>query len=886
MMNARMPMPADRHLGSRSMLKAVGLSACWARWALSSQAPRRRQGGGQERGRKRQVNEQGDERQQDAHACKAGKVSVACPHTPQQELLPGGEPTRSVCPSPNGARLPGKSQESDAKDGVGGLRLWPDIFGSRSAWRKYIRRMASGQESGPEDGRRVERADGSDRSSQKSEGDDYSDESSGPPGPPGSGSGEPRRPAAKAPLRCLPYCCGCTKQGEEVFHRARKEEQTFATRPLTQRWPDTLVGVCLVPAKARGQLRSTEGQLCGHITCEECTAPHQGNLMCPCCREEARARQTGNAVNAAGPLPKALTWPVRAAGPPPPRASSTSRPPEPKGPPPAKSRQLVTGTTQAGCSTPGCLRQARGSATTCCDVCEKSQGRVHNTPCDQRHALPPPFRRNGPENGDDQGPDQAGGRGPHNKAKRKRPSGGTPPWAVLKGRGVVLQPNKAAKRRRRCVSGISADSSLKASVDAAVRLEYAESTRSSVCARLRTWDRVLSLLVERKVVPPPRSPHHLTPQALKAVVGWLRLAGYRSSALYMSAAWLRHKQEFGYTPEMHDATRAAMRIATRGLGPAKGKLPVPFPPTEQDAGKELLVVGTWWLMRAIEIQEANLGDVQMVRRGGHYEAALHFPKSKADQAAAGVLLARNCICERQSDKAEHLWCPACTLTRVAVARVAELRAQRAPVSPEAPLFVDARGMRLSRADVVSIIEQRAEAVGDSLVDAQGDRRFGGHSMRVRGAMMAFKAGLTEEVVMDLGRWASVDAMRRYLRGLPLMKAAGATAVIASELKRGLDLAPGGGLGLQRDTVRLLDWTGSGPSSVPADERAACAPPDVGRILTIKNCLNGTLHRPLIWGKSAEDLVTQCGFKWAAIGVAGMFQEKEHRLCHRCFKAEN
>lgn len=73
---------------------------------------------------KRQVNEQGDERQQDAHACKAGKVSVAFPHTPQQELLPGGEPTRSVCPIPNGARLPGGSRESDAKDGVGGLRLW------------------------------------------------------------------------------------------------------------------------------------------------------------------------------------------------------------------------------------------------------------------------------------------------------------------------------------------------------------------------------------------------------------------------------------------------------------------------------------------------------------------------------------------------------------------------------------------------------------------------------------------------------------------------------------------------------------------------------------------------------------------------------------------
>ena len=48
-------------------------------------------------------------------------------------------------------------------------------------------------------------------------------------------------------------------------------------------------------------------------------------------------------------------------------------------------------------------------------------------------------------------------------------------------------------------------------------------------------------------------------------------------------------------------------------------------------------------------------------------------------------------------------------------------------------------------------------------------RFGGHVFRISAACYYFSHGATEEQVAAAGRWASVEAMRKYLRGTPAMR---------------------------------------------------------------------------------------------------------------------
>ncbi len=55
-------------------------------------------------------------------------------------------------------------------------------------------------------------------------------------------------------------------------------------------------------------------------------------------------------------------------------------------------------------------------------------------------------------------------------------------------------------------------------------------------------------------------------------------------------------------------------------------------------------------------------------------------------------------------------------------------------------------------------------------------------MRVAGALAAFSAGIDENVIRALGRWKSNDAMMRYLRGLPVVKAASASRTMAQALQ--------------------------------------------------------------------------------------------------------
>ena len=79
-----------------------------------------------------------------------------------------------------------------------------------------------------------------------------------------------------------------------------------------------------------------------------------------------------------------------------------------------------------------------------------------------------------------------------------------------------------------------------------------------------------------------------------------------------------------------------------------------------------------------------------------------------------------------------------------------------------PLFPNALGQTPSKAAVVLGIEGLANAIGVGTLDDFGEKRFGGHSMRVSGAQWLAAIGLAVPLIRSLARWES-DTVLRYIR---------------------------------------------------------------------------------------------------------------------------
>ena len=156
---------------------------------------------------------------------------------------------------------------------------------------------------------------------------------------------------------------------------------------------------------------------------------------------------------------------------------------------------------------------------------------------------------------------------------------------------------------------------------------------------------------------------------------------------------------------------------------------------------------------------------------GRVQVAVVLRSSKTDQEFNREFVTRECTCaEDPSDL-----CPAHTLWDQVVER------RSGANTGGAPLFVGEAGLRLTKSQVLEAVKAAAQHAGERL-EADGRARFGTHSMRVAGALAAFSAGIDENVIRALGRWKSNDAMMRYLRGLPVVKAASASRTMAQALQ--------------------------------------------------------------------------------------------------------
>ena len=170
---------------------------------------------------------------------------------------------------------------------------------------------------------------------------------------------------------------------------------------------------------------------------------------------------------------------------------------------------------------------------------------------------------------------------------------------------------------------------------------HAPSQRHVVRAKLQTVERAMEMW---KLDPFPPSVEKI--QALGAV---LKAGRYKSSesyfAIYKAEA---ERRSFVWTPAEQRAMRDAVRSCQRGLGGPQRALPLPFEKLDLLPGggqpwvgggpiapRNLVVLGSWFMLREVEAANAKVGDVVVTVRDGCPRVTWSLPASKTDQKAAG-----------------------------------------------------------------------------------------------------------------------------------------------------------------------------------------------------------------------------------------------------------
>lgn len=519
----------------------------------------------------------------------------------------------------------------------------------------------------------------------------------------------------------------------------------------------------------------------------------------------------------------------------------------------------------ARCRVRGCDRWARGEAPACCEQCATTDGREHSAYCEPPQAHPPDRHRPTGSDDDEEDDDEDEARGPGGKGKKGK-----------KGKYGRRASNKSMKKQLRdreryktWKGGGKAPwhrTGVGEKFHKALAQSVARSTLKSRAARLRTWDDAVRTLEDKEVLPVQADPYRMSPDRARKVVALLKARGYRSAELYLSAAMGRHKVRYPVDGPLELAGKEATRIAKRGRGPPQGKHPVPFPQLE-DPLQEAIATGVWYLLRVAELCALNLGDVQRRHVQDGWQVALHIRSSKTDQEGAGALVARNCVC---GDNRTINVCPVHTIWNHLCYRVAALREVNL-VRRESPLFVDEEGRRLTPQVVLKAVEETATRQGEVLTE-DGRQRFGTHSMRVAGAILAFQAGVGEETVRALGRWDTTKAMLGYLRGTPLVRAAGATQAMANAIPVAED-------GMILPTNFKEMWM--------EEQQRQGLPKGIHQVsleevLTIRHGITGQIHLPGKMEGPPEGWTARCGWKWARTGMAGSFKASDRERCGRCF----
>jgi hypothetical protein len=255
-----------------------------------------------------------------------------------------------------------------------------------------------------------------------------------------------------------------------------------------------------------------------------------------------------------------------------------------------------------------------------------------------------------------------------------------------------------------------------------------------------------------------QEPLRLTPDKVHTVSGILRDAGYRSTSGYLSIAKQEHTARYGDLDDQTlQAITRASRAARRGLGPAKHTRELPFkrlpeiPPwfmAGRIVGAPLqcrsaLIIGSWYLMREIELAAASRSDITLVERDQVVE--LYLPTQKTDAEGAGCTRRLMCTCQVDKDL-----CPFHTIK----SQVQWLD-EHFPPNLDPPLFpADLQGNRQTKAGFTAIVQEVCVLLGLPTATKSGASMVTGHVCRKTGAIYLAAAGVDVWRIQLHARWGS------------------------------------------------------------------------------------------------------------------------------------
>ena len=427
---------------------------------------------------------------------------------------------------------------------------------------------------------------------------------------------------------------------------------------------------------------------------------------------------------------------------------------------------------------------------------------------------------------------------------------------------------------------------------------YATTTRGPRASRAALWQEILSTA--------GFDPLDMSVEAFRAGVAALRAAGFRA-AMSVADQAVADARERGRAvgPALGRAIAKARRACKRGLGPPRHTAafpveripelpggPEPWVPGGPTHPRRLLVVGSRWLTREIELGSAAAEDAHFDDSG---IASLSLPASKTDIQALGAARSHACACGHWRPGPPLLpreLCPACVLRDQARwARAEGASSQDGPL----PLF-PAEGDFPTKEGIVATIAYAAERLGLPLLAPSGAQRWGGHALRRGGAQYLGRSGVEVWRIQALARHSSSailgyleDSHISSLNSVAAEAAAGRSlAAVRTELAALQREIAAGRRPPEAAAAALAPPPGAeGARVVVAVRPADCRRPPIGRPPAVGFVLSrrahGRLHRP---HRSVAGL-TVCGWAWERHGLEAALLVQEQGGapdCAKCFAA--
>ena len=348
--------------------------------------------------------------------------------------------------------------------------------------------------------------------------------------------------------------------------------------------------------------------------------------------------------------------------------------------------------------------------------------------------------------------------------------------ATLRRDHPVLRPTKGG-RLDLALAAAATPESRKQALEELHADFYAQSSGASRDSIWKTWRAIAAAW---QIPPVP-----LSAETVFKVAASLKAGGYRAPQQYVARARLEHVKvtRRSPSPAAKQAIRDAIRSARRGMGPTTYKDSIPFERVAETAEMQtpesvpslpagspvdpaaMVILGTWWFTRGIEISAALAMHIRMVAE--NRTVGWTLPVSKRDTAALGEDRVHGCCCSQQ---ARATLCPFHTMQSY-LKLLCDLFGEDALAPARGlPLFPDVDGNPLTKNSVKQAIASVIAATGEALqrVGPAGDmrERFGEHVLRVMGAQFLARSRIELFRIQLFARWGS-DAILRYVQDAPL-----------------------------------------------------------------------------------------------------------------------